>query len=280
MLSEISTFGIGGPAKYFIEVNSKELLSQAIATSREENIPYLIVGKASNTLFSSKGFNGLIIHNKISFLKQLSPLDFEAGAGYSFSLLGTKTAQLGLSGLEFASAIPGSVGGAVFMNAGASGQETATSLNKVDFLHDNGTIQTFFKNELKFSYRTSPFQQMNGAILSALFTLVPLETARSSQLVMIKNRRKTQPYEEMSIGCIFRNPHNNYASRLIDSLGLKGLSIGDAKISPLHANFIINKDKATSENVLELIRMIQTKVKAETGIMLESEIKYIPYEPL
>ncbi|HRD55941.1 MAG TPA: UDP-N-acetylmuramate dehydrogenase [Parachlamydiaceae bacterium] len=280
MLSEISTFGIGGPAKYFIEADSKDLLSQAILESKKQNIPYLIVGKGSNTLFSSKGFNGLVIHNKIYFLKQLSPLSFEAGAGYSFSLLGTKTAQAELSGLEFASAIPASVGGAVFMNAGASGQETANSLTSVDFLHENGTIETFLRENLLFSYRTSPFQQKKGAILSAVFTLKSSSLARSTQLEMISKRRKTQPYQEMSAGCAFRNPEKNHASYLIDSLGLKGLSVGDAKVSDLHANFIINAQKATSEDVLELIQIIQEKVKEQTGIQLESEIKYIPYEPL
>ncbi len=278
MLSKISTFGIGGPAKYFIEVNSIDMIWQAILKCKSENIPYLVIGKGSNTLFSSEGFDGLIIHNKINFFEESADHTFSVGAGYSFSLLGTKTAKKGLSGLEFASGIPGSVGGAVFMNAGANGQETCNPLVSVDFLEETGEIKTFLKNDLHFSYRTSAFQKKKGVILSATFALKPLDAARNSQFEIINYRKKTQPYSDKSAGCVFRNPQNEHASRLIDSCGLKGLNVGDAKVSELHANFIINTNQATSDDVLSLIKLIQAKVMAKTGLALDSEIRYIPYK--
>jgi UDP-N-acetylmuramate dehydrogenase len=279
LLAEISTFGIGGPANYFIEADSIQTMQQALLESKKQNIPYIVIGKGSNCLFSSKGFSGLVILNKINFFNRISPTDFSVGSGYSFSLLGTQTAKLGLSGLEFASGIPGSVGGAVFMNAGANGQETAETLTSVNFLEDTGEIVEISKNDLNFSYRTSVFQEKRGVILSASFVLKPLENARQNQLEIFKYRKKTQPYGEMSAGCIFRNPLNGHASDLIDSSGLKGLQVGSAKVSDLHANFIVNTDNATSDDVLTLIEIIQAKVKEKTGFELHSEVRFIPYNP-
>lgn len=276
-LSEISTFGIGGPARYFLEVDSIASMKEAIQTAQKENIPYLIIGKGSNTLFSTDGFSGLVIHNKINFLNQINSTTFEVGAGFSFSLLGTQTAKLGLSGLEFASGIPGTVGGAVFMNAGANGQETCDCLTSVDFLEESGKIKTYLRNDLVFSYRTSPFQQKKGVILSATFTLTPLANARQKQLELFSYRKKTQPYKDKSVGCIFRNPENFHASALIDSCNLKGCQIGDAKVSDMHANFIVNVKSATSDDVLQLIDLIQKKVKEITGQELKSEVRLIPY---
>lgn len=276
-LSEISTFGIGGPAKYFIEADSIEKIQQAVLESQIKKIPYLVIGKGSNTLFSSQGFHGLVILNKITFIKEVAPHTFHVGAGYSFSHLGTKTARENLTGLEFASGIPGSVGGAVFMNAGANGQETKDTLISVDFLEESGEIKTYLKENLKFSYRTSPFQEKKGVILAATFKLEPLESARKRQIEIISYRKKTQPYSEMSVGCIFRNPENQTAGKLIEESGLKGLKIGDAEVSDIHANFIINKNQATSEDVLSLIRLVQEKVKEKTGLHLESEVRFIPY---
>jgi UDP-N-acetylmuramate dehydrogenase len=277
ILAEISTFGIGGPARFFLEVSEVETLKLALQMSKRLNTPYIVIGKGSNCLFSSQGFDGLVILNKINFFTQLSVNSFSVGAGYSFSRLGTQTAKLKLTGLEFASGIPGSVGGAVFMNAGANGQDTSETLTTVTFLDDSGEIKLFTKKDLEFSYRTSPFQKMKGVILSATFSLEPLENARQKQLEIFQYRKKTQPYGEMSAGCIFRNPVNAHASALIDSSGLKGLQIGKAKVSELHANFIVNTEKATSDDVLKLIQIIQAKVKEKTGFELHSEVRLIPY---
>lgn len=277
-LKELSTFGIGGPAHFFVEVKNIQEMQEAIQKSHELGLPYFILGKGSNCLFDDRGFQGLIIHNKIDFLEKDELGNFHVGAGYSFSLLGVQTARQGWSGLEFASGIPGSVGGAVFMNAGANGRETCESLKSVDFINHQGELQTLAKEELKFSYRTSPFHHMQGAIVGATFALTPSFEARSKQIEIVNYRKKTQPYGAKSAGCVFRNPQCHFAGKLIEESGLKGALVGGAKVSEVHANFIVNTGAASSKEVLELIQIIKHKVKEKSGQELESEVRFIPYE--
>lgn len=274
-LKELSTFGIGGIAKYFTEVSSLDTLKAVFLKCFQDNIPYFILGKGSNCLFGDKGFDGVVILNKIDFCNRVAPERFVVGAGYSFSLLGTQTARQELSGLEFASGIPGSVGGAVFMNAGANGNETCSSLQSVDFMHPDGTVQHFNKEELKFSYRTSSFQKMAGAIVNAEFALTSSPTARDKQIEIITYRKKTQPLKEKSAGCIFRNPSCGHAGALIEKSGLKGMQVGGAKVSEVHANFIVNQGNAQAEDVLQLIALIKVQVKEKMDVDLESEVRFI-----
>lgn len=276
-LSALTTFGIGGPARYFFEVRTVEGMKEALAFCRTSCLHYMILGKGSNCLFDDKGFNGVIIANRIDFLQRRSPDIFYAGAGYSFSLLGTQTARQGYSGLEFASGIPGSVGGAVFMNAGANGRETCESLHSVEFLTEEGELLQLQRSDLSFSYRKSSFQSMPGAIISATFHLEPAPLAREKQFKIIDYRKKTQPYGEKSAGCVFRNPECSTAGALIDHSGLKGVSIGGAQVSLIHANFIVNTNNATATDVLSLMQKIKQQVKEKTGIELESEVQCIPY---
>lgn len=276
-LKEICTLGIGGKAERYLAVHSIEELRQAIEYCKNQNIRYFILGKGSNTLFDDRGFRGAVIHNKIDFCKEGPNGLFDVGAGYSFSLLGSQTARKGWSGLEFASGIPGSVGGAVYMNAGANGRETSQSLVAVDYLTEQGELCTFRKEELQFSYRTSSFQSMKGSIVKAQFQLEPSPEARKKQIEIIAYRTKTQPYGEKSAGCMFRNPGTCPAGALIDRCGLKGLSVGGAKISELHANFIINAKDGTAADVLGLIKLVRERVKEQTGIELESEVIQVPY---
>lgn len=272
-LKEFSTFGIGGPIRLFAEIGSIEEMEEALRFAQNEKIPFLIIGKGSNCLFSDHGFDGLVLLNKIDFIRW-KECEVEVGSGYSFSLLGVQTARKGLSGLEFASGIPATVGGAVFMNAGANGKETCETLQSVIFLTEKGEKKTFLRRDLEFSYRTSPFQKMRGAILSASFSLTPSAEARPSQLKIVDYRMKTQPYKDKSAGCVFRNPKPDLpAGALIDRCGLKGLKVGGAKVSEMHANFIVNADSATSQDVLELIQKIQNKVAEQTGVYLEAEIR-------
>ena len=277
LLKEVSTFGIGGPARYYFEAKTIEAMQWAIKQSIELHLPYFILGKGSNCLFDDKGFEGLVIHNKIDFLNHPEPHLFHVGAGYSFSLIGIQTARQGWSGLEFASGIPGSVGGAVFMNAGANGRETCESLVAVDYISEKGELEYLNKNDLAFAYRTSPFQKMKGAIVGATFSLTPSEDARKKQIEITKNRIKSQPYNDKSAGCVFRNPDCNFAGALIEQSQLKGTSIGGAKVSELHANFIINTGDASSQDVLDLIQTVKQKVKTHTGKDLESEIRFISH---
>lgn len=276
-LKEVSTFGIGGLARLFIEVSEIEQMKSILAYSKENSIPFFILGKGSNCLFDDRGFDGLVIQNKISYLK-IVECGIEVGAGYSFSMLGLKTAKQGLSGLEFASGIPATVGGAIFMNAGANGRETSETLLEVSFVDEEGILHIWTKKELQFAYRFSSFHKKKGAIVSAKFLLVPSKEARSKQFSIIKYRKETQPYNELSIGCFFKNPSEGSAGALIEKAGLKGFSLGGAEVSSKHANFIVNKQDAKAKDVLTLAKQVQEKVKESMGIELEMEVRCIPYQ--
>lgn len=277
-LKEVCTFGIGGPARFFAEVKTVAEMGLAFEFCRKHNIKFFVLGKGSNTLFCDEGFNGLVIANKIDFIQSPSPGVFHVGAGYSFSLLGVQTARQQWSGLEFASGIPCTVGGAVYMNAGASGAETCQHLVSVDYMTCEGQVKTFNKDALEFGYRHSSFQKMHGAITGATFQLKANPEARKKQLEIIAYRTKTQPYGEKSAGCVFRNPQCSFAGALIEKAGLKQLAVGDAVVSDLHANFILNKGNATCQDVLNLIKLIQYHVKDQEGVDLEIEIRPIPHE--
>jgi UDP-N-acetylmuramate dehydrogenase len=277
-LKKYCTFNIGGAARYFFETRTIEEMQQALLWCREREIPYLVLGKGSNCLFDDQGFNGAVILNKIDFMNNPSPSVFHAGAGYSFALLGVQTARKGWSGLEFASGIPASVGGAVYMNAGANGTETCQALSSVDYIDEEGHFIVIPRSELQFSYRFSPFQKRKGAIAGATFTLTPKPEARQQQIEIVNKRKQTQPYGSMSAGCIFLNPTNNHAGKLIEQCGLKGFSVGEAQVSDVHANFLINTGNATCNDMLALIDLVKTRVKEATGIELHSEVRRIPYK--
>lgn len=276
LLSELSTFGIGGPARYFIEVDSIEQLQQVIAQCFRDKLPFHLVGKGSNSLFDDRGYDGLVILNKIDFC-EIEGTEVSVGAGFSFSLLGVKTARKGLGGLEVASGIPASVGGAIYMNAGANGSETCEALTEVTFIDEQGNIHLIPRSEMTFSYRHSSFQGKKGAIAAARFSLTPDDSARKRQLEIIAYRTKTQPYGDKSCGCVFINPQGQGAGALIDQCGLKGKKVGEAEVSTLHANFLINRANARAEEVLELAAQVKECVKAKTGIELEMELRVVPY---
>lgn len=273
-LAPFCTFGIGGPARYFATSRTLSDLQQLIQWANNRGISFFTLGKGSNLLFDDRGYNGLVIYNRIAFLEELNPSSFYVGSGYSFARLGAMTARKGLAGLEFASGIPGSVGGAVYMNAGANGGETADCLEEVDYIDAEGHRKQLKRSELDFSYRSSSFQKWNGAIAAARFSLVKGEQTLQKQRELLAYRLETQPYEDKSAGCVFRNPQNKGAGALIDAAGLKGYSIGGAAISQKHANFIINKGHATAEDVKRLIQEIKKKV----GFDLECELRIIPFK--
>jgi UDP-N-acetylmuramate dehydrogenase len=278
-LSEVTTFGIGGPARLFAEVTTVEQMQELLLYAHTQNLPVFILGKGSNSLFDDRGFDGLVIHNKIAFCHFLDGHKIHVGAGYNFSLLGVQTARKHLSGLEFASGIPASVGGAVFMNAGANGTETCQALTHVEYVTEKGELKTFAKEELAFSYRHSPFQEMKGAIVGAHFQLSESREARPKQLQIVEYRTRTQPYGEKSAGCVFRNPTGHSAGALIEKSGLKGHTIGGAQVSPLHANFLINTGTATAGDILALAAHVKQQVKEKMGVDLDLEIRCINYVP-
>jgi UDP-N-acetylmuramate dehydrogenase len=280
LLCDLSTFNIGGPAHYYVEARSAADLISILETCRQKSFPYFILGKGSNCLFDDRGFAGVVIANKLDGIKEISPGRFYAAAGASFSLLGARTAREGWSGLEFASGIPASVGGAIYMNAGAMGRETCQALRSVEYLTHEGEVKNFAREELSFAYRSSPFQKQKGVILGATFFLEKKALAREYQIEIVQKRAQSQPYQEKSAGCVFRNPEGAFAGALIEKAGLKGARIGDAVVSAVHANFIVNSGKARASDVLQLIDQIQKQVQTSFGIFLHPEVRYIPYESL
>lgn len=276
-LSPYTTYKIGGPAKHFIEVESKEELREALKWLHETQERFMILGKGSNLLFSEEGFDGTVILNKIQKI-EWSEGSVRVGGGYSFALLGTQTARKGLSGLEFASGIPGTVGGAVFMNAGANGQEVKDSLLNVEYIDEKGDEHILNRDDLAFSYRHSPFHDMKGAIAAATFALSVDRQAKDKQKKILDYRLSTQPYKDKTCGCCFRNPTGDSAGRLIEACGLKGHSIGDAMVSNLHANFLVNRGNATADDMKKLAAYIKSEVERKTGVVLKEEVRYIPYQ--
>ncbi len=276
-LKGLSTLAIGGAAREYIEVSTTLEMQEIRRYLHRTKLPFIVVGKGSNILFDDQGFDGMVIVNKITAFTFDEGVLY-AGAGESFSLLGARVARKGWAGLEFASGIPASVGGAIFMNAGASGRETCDSLVSAEYVDEDGELNSIPKEELGFSYRYSRFHDMDAIIVSGTFQLTPCDKARALQISIVNYRTETQPYGEKSAGCIFRNPEENHAGRLIEKCGLKGFAIGGAQISPLHANFIINSGGASAEDVLSLIRHIQGEVETQTGEKLEAEVRYIPFK--
>lgn len=274
-LAPFTTFGVGGAARWFASISSIDELAEVFAFCKQGNIPWMVLGKGSNCLFDDRGYEGIVLLNKLNQMRELGEGRFFAESGYSFARLGANTARNGWSGLEFASGIPGSVGGAVYMNAGANGSDTSRVLQAVDFLFEDGVRKTFLRDELHFGYRHSPFQQMKGAVTGAVFALSPSPEARDRQHEMLAYRTSTQPYGSKSAGCVFRNPEGYSAGGLIDRCGLKGMRIGGAEVSPQHANFIVNAGGATAEDILNLMKHIRQTVLDKYGIELRSEVCYI-----
>jgi UDP-N-acetylmuramate dehydrogenase len=277
-LKDLTTLGVGGVAHQFVEVQTVADLQRVIFDCSQNCLRYFILGKGSNIVFDDLGFFGVVIHNKINFFEEKNEGSFVVGAGYSFSLLGVQTAKLGFEGLEFAAGIPGSVGGAVCMNAGSGGGETFDFLVEVYFVNEKGEVEIIPKKEISFGYRFSSFQDRGGAIALARFDLKKSKNSRQKQLEIIAYRLKTQPYSSLSAGCVFRNPKEFSAGKLIEKCQLKGYSIGGAEVSNVHANFIINKGDATAKEILDLATYVRDVVLKKTGYKLEMEIKIIPYK--
>jgi UDP-N-acetylmuramate dehydrogenase len=276
LLSEYSTFRIGGIARYLIEVDNAEDLKKVIQKALELNLQFIVIGGGSNILFSSKGYNGLVIvfksNNTFSINDNLIEVDASVSLNYLINKLNNYT------GLEWAVGIPGTVAGAINGNAGAFGGEMSELIKQVKVLEikDNQIIEKdFSKEDCKFSYRNSIFKNNpNLIIVSAILELKKDSEENVKQKIKsnLSKRISKQP-KGFSIGSIFKNGEDFSAGELIEKAGLKGLQIGDAKISDEHANFIINLGKATSDDVLELIKIIKKEVKEKFSIDLEEEIK-------
>lgn len=278
-LANHTTMKIGGPADLFIEPSSIENSEKVMKVIREHQLAWTVIGRGSNLLVSDKGIAGAVIKLGKG-LDQLEIHDTEVrvGAGFSLVTLAVQISKKGLAGLEFASGIPGSVGGAVYMNAGAHGSDMSEVLEKVHVLFDDGTLAWLTKEEMEFSYRTSVLQKKRpGIVLEAIFQL---KAGNREEIVAKmqanKNYRKeTQPYNLPCAGSIFRNPLPQYAGQLVQEAGLKGYSVGGAQISPMHGNFIVNTGNGKAEDVLALIQHVKGTIYQQYGINIETEVEII-----
>ena len=276
-LKKYTSFRIGGPADYYLEPADRDDLIRILNYLQEQQFPLMVIGKGSNMLVSDDGVRGAVINLGGS----LTSMHAEGRrvfveAGVTLTRFVDFCVRRGLKGVEMLAGIPGTVGGAVIMNAGAYGGETADTLVDVEVLRQ-GTILFLKKSEIAFSYRRSSFR--GEIILSASFDLTPApaeEIARVRKELLLK-RNRTQPVNMLNSGSMFKNPPGNFAAKLIDEAGLKGTRIGDAQISELHANFFVNHGSATAGNVLDLIRLAQQTVLDKFGIALELEVKLVGF---
>jgi len=276
-LGKYTSFQIGGPADYYLEPADKEDCAAVIAYCNTQQLPFLVMGKGSNMLVSDEGFRGAVINLEYGLNNiELSDGIVRVEAGVPLSRFVDFCIQQGLRGVEMLPGIPGTIGGAVVMNAGAHGGEISDYLVAVDVLRD-GKFITVRKEEGDFSYRRSGFG--DDVVLGARFRLQPGDTAdlmRTRRELLIK-RNRTQPVNFPNSGSMFKNPHGTHAAKLIEDAGLKGMKKGRAQISDRHANFIVNMGGASANDVLELVERAQKSVFEKFGIHLELEVKLIGF---
>ncbi|HLV10515.1 MAG TPA: UDP-N-acetylmuramate dehydrogenase [Halanaerobiales bacterium] len=276
-LKKISSFKIGGPADIFLIPHSCSSLQEVISLLSRNKLPFFIMGKATNLIISDRGIREIVIYT--GELKNISIKGnrISAEAGISLPSLAARALEAGLSGLEFASGIPGSLGGALYMNAGAYGHEMKDIVERVYTLNYSGQEQILDNKKLGFSYRYSILQEKKLIATRTELLLKPgnYSIIKKKMAELNNKRREKQPLEYSSVGSIFKRPKQHYSGPLIEKAGMKGASIGDARVSTKHAGFIINAGKATAVEVLALIKRVREEVYKTSGIWLELEPKLI-----
>jgi UDP-N-acetylmuramate dehydrogenase len=270
-LAKQTTFGIGGPAAWFYEAKTQEELIKAVKLARKLKIPFFILGSGSNLLVSDKGWRGLVIKVK-SQKSKVKGTEIIADAGVILAKLVQVAADNSLAGLEIGAGIPGTIGGALVGNAGTGDQWLGDLVESVEIINEAGRIQKLTREDCQFGYRTSRFKTTKEIILRVILLLEKNDPPKIKQRIeVIMAKRKNQP-QEKSAGSIFKNPPDRPAGQLIEEAGLKGKRIGQAQISPQHANFIVNLGGARADDVLRLIKLAKAVVKKKFGIELEEEI--------
>jgi UDP-N-acetylmuramate dehydrogenase len=274
-MAPYTTWKIGGPADAMVIPKTKDQLIRLIKLLHEQNVPWLALGRGSNLLIGDKGIRGVVV----KLADTLESVRFEgstiyAGAAFSLIKLSVLAGKEGLTGLEFAGGIPGSVGGAVYMNAGAHGSDISRILKQAEVVLDNGEAVIMQKEDLEYAYRNSKLHRLPGIVTEAVFELQPGNRNEiAGAMAAYKDRRlRTQPLQLACAGSVFRNPENAHAAKLIEEAGLKGMTVGGAEISTQHANFIINTGQATAKDVLTLIKQIQSIISDKYGVTLVPEV--------
>jgi UDP-N-acetylmuramate dehydrogenase len=276
-LRKYTTYRVGGIARHIIMPNSEKALSEIVDYCYEHHIKFNVIGHGSNIIVPNYAFDDPIL--KLDNLKKLIVRDdyFEVGSGYSLIKLALELARQGIATLTFASGIPGSVGGAIFMNAGAYKEDISDYLISVDVIDTEGVVSTISAEDMEFGYRQSVLKQRRDLlVVSARFKIVKKPVPEILELISSRRRRRldSQPLKQPSAGSVFRNPFGEQAWQLIDECGLRGETVGGAKVSEKHTNFIINDDQATFEDITKLIEKVQETVREERNInlLLEQEI--------
>ena len=270
-------FKVGGPADILLIPENKEQVIKSVEICKENNIPYYIVGNGSNLLVRDGGVKGVVIKlNKVNNIKVYGET-VEAESGAMLKDVSSVAVENSLTGFEFACGIPGTVGGAVFMNAGAYDGEISHVIESAEVIDNNGEIKILTKEELELGYRSSIVMKKHYVVLSARFNLKHGEVRKIKEMVqdLTCKRESKQPLEYPSAGSTFKRPTGYYAGKLIQDAGLKGYSIGGAEVSEKHSGFVINKNNATAKDILDLIAHIQNEVKKQFGVDLHPEVRII-----
>lgn len=277
-MAKHTTFRIGGPADALVTPHNNDELKRVIRFAAEEGLPVMVIGRGSNLLVRDGGIRGMVIKMSGGFDEvKAEGSRLTAGAGVQLVTLARKAAALELTGLEFASGIPGSLGGALVMNAGAYDGEMKDVVEWVDVMDSGGRVKQLTAGEMGFSYRHSGLQETGDVALRAGLVLKPGEPqAIEARMKELAERRQTkQPLTLPSAGSVFRRPPGHYAGPLIEESGLKGTRVGGAEVSTLHANFIVNAGGATAADVLGLIEHVRQTVHARSGVWLEPEVRVV-----
>ena len=266
-------YKIGGPADVFVHATRLGLLRSAVQFAAEHALALHVIGHGSNLLVPDDGVRGLVVRAALT-TAHVEGTALTVGAGVALPQAAALAAKHALGGLEFAVGIPGTVGGALVMNAGCHGREIGELVEQVDVVARDGEVRTLARDECRFAYRTSNLREQGVAIAGATLRLVPDDAAAIEQRMGEHRawRADTQPHGRPNAGCVFKNPPGDAAGRLIDKAGCKGLGVGGAEVSTVHANFIINRDGATYADVTRLIETVRERVAAQFGIRLELEL--------
>ena len=278
-LSNYTSYKVGGIAKLIIYPKNINKLIQLLQIIKISKMKFMILGNGTNTLFSDDLYNGIII--KLDLLNSLKINNDEiiVESGYNLSKLSINLSNNGLTGIEFACGIPGTIGGSIYMNAGAYNSNMSNIVKKIKVITPELKIKTLNNKNCNFKYRSSILKEKKYICVNVVLKLKKGNKNDIQSLIkeIIKNRKNSQPLEFPNAGCVFKNPKNNYAAKLIENLSLKGFKIGGAQISEKHANFIINKSNASAKDIKNLIEYIKQKVKEKYNINLKVEQELINF---
>lgn len=279
-LSEYVNFKVGGPADILLIPNSKEQVIKSIKICKENNIPFYLIGNGSNILVRDGGFRGVVLSLKNVKNIYVDGEKIEAECGVMLKEVSDKAIENSLTGFEFACGIPGTIGGAVFMNAGAYDGEISKLIESAEVIDENCNIIRLSREELDFGYRSSLVMKKGYTVLSAVFKLEKGQVKTIKELIedLTNKRESKQPLEYPSAGSTFKRPTGYFAGKLIQDAGLKGYSIGGAAVSEKHSGFVINKGNATAKDITDLIKHIQDEVKKQFGVDLHPEVRIIGEE--